>query len=101
MVSDDKYYYITHPSSDRQLPEVLKWNENFTLAVEENVDFRQVIDLSSNKFKQKSISKPVSDKYTKVKPVIKEIFLSHYTLALRFIHETDIDDGEFYLFQNY
>jgi len=45
MASEDTYYYITHSSSQRQLPEVMKWNENFTLAVEENVDYRQVIDL--------------------------------------------------------
>ena len=39
--------------------------------------------------------KPVSDKHQKVKPVITEIFLSHYNLAFKFIHETDIDEGEF------
>lgn len=96
MAFENKYYYITYPSSQRHLAEVVKWNESFTIEVVENVDFRQVIDLSINKL-QKNISKPVSDKFKKVKPVIKEIFLDHYTLALKFIHETDIDDGEFYL----
>jgi len=100
MASEDKYYYITHPSSQRQLPEVMRWNESFTIEVEENVDFRQCIDLTVYKLKQKNIPKPVGDKYTKVKPVIKEIFLTHYTLALKFIHETEIDEGEFYLFKN-
>jgi hypothetical protein len=97
MASESKYYYITYPSSVRELPEVMKWNESFTLAVEENVDFRQVIDLSINKLANKNSVKPVSDKHKKVKPIITEIFLNHYTLALKFIHETDIDDGEFYL----
>jgi len=96
MALENKYYYITYPSSQRHLPEVVKWNESFTVEVAENVDFKQVIDLSINKL-QKNVSKPVSDKYKKVKPVIKEIFLDHYTLALKFIHESDIDDGEFYL----
>ena len=96
MAFENKYYYITYPSSQKHLAEVVKWNECFTIEVVENVDFKQVIDLSINKL-QKNISKPVSDKFKKVKPVIKEIFLDHYTLALKFIHETDIDDGEFYL----
>ncbi len=26
--------------------------------------------------------------------------MNHYTLTLKFIHETDIDNGEFYLFKN-
>lgn len=97
MAFEDKYYYIINPSLQRNVPVVMKWNESFTVEVEENVDFRQDIDLSINKLSQKNISKPVSDKYKKVKPVIKEIFWDHYTLALKFIHETEIDDGEFYL----
>lgn len=96
MAFENKYYYIKYPSSQRQLPEVVKWNESFTIEVAENVDFKQIIDLSINKL-QKNISKPVSDKFKKVKPIIKEIFLDHYKLALKFIHEVDIDDGEFYL----
>ena len=96
MAFENKYYYITYPSSQSHLPEVLKWNESFTIEVGENVDFRQVIDLSINKLKN-NISKPVSDTFKKVKPIINEIFLDHYTLALKFIHETEIDEGEFYL----
>ena len=79
-MAEDKYYYITHPMSERQPPQVMKWNENYTLEVEENVDWRQCIDLTANKLNQKDMSKPVNNKYTKVKPVIKEIFYSHYTL---------------------
>ena len=54
MTSENKYYYITYPWSKRGLPEVIKWNESFTFEVEENVDFRQVIDLSINKLANKN-----------------------------------------------
>jgi len=102
-MAEDKYFYFKDVSlyaSRRRLPYLMKWRKDlFSLEVEEEVDFRQRISLDIYKFYQKD-SKPASTQYTKVVPVIKEVFLSHYTLAVKYIHETPIDDGEFYLYQH-
>jgi hypothetical protein len=101
-MKDPQYFYVRHDvkfTSNRQ-PSVIKWTPVFSLEVEENVEWRQFISLSIFKHGGKGLTKPVSDTYTKVKPIIKETFLDHYTLALKYIHESPIDDGEFYLYQH-
>lgn len=102
MPKEDKYYYnVPAPSflnKGNHQPQVIKWNEDHLLEVNENVDFRQYISLTINKRKQRDIPKPVSTEFEKVRPVIKEIFLSHYNLAIKYIHESIIDQGEFYLY---
>jgi hypothetical protein len=101
MAKEAKYYYTRHDVkfASRQQPHLSKWLPEFTLDVEENVDWRQCIQLDIYKLNRKDSIKPASDEFAKVKPVIKEIFLSHYTLALKFIHEAPIDEGEFYIYQ--
>jgi hypothetical protein len=101
MLTEDKYYYSKDVSDfGRQRPsQVIKWSPVFSVEVEENVDFHQHITLLILKGNQKDSSKPKSDKYTKIRPIIREVFLSHFNLALKFIYETAISDGEFYLYQ--
>ncbi len=98
MENDDQYFYIKYapPFAKRNFAYLLKWNNQYSIDVNENVDFDQQINFSFYKLGQKD-SKPTGDKYTKVKPVIKESFLDHYKLAVKYIHETAIDEGEFYL----
>jgi hypothetical protein len=100
MSNEDRYYYITPLLSDRQLPRLMKWNETFNLTVEENVEWRQCFELTSLKSGDKDTEKPKSDKYTRYKPVIRETFLDHYSLALKYLHETALDEGEFYLYEH-
>lgn len=97
MNPEDKYYFINHLSPSVQSPEITKWAQTYDLSVEEDVDSRQSIELLINKLDQRSRSRPVNDKYTKVKPVIKEIFTAHYSLALKYIYQVDLENGEFYL----
>lgn len=99
MNSEDRYYYVRYVAPNRQLPEIIKWNQSYTLVVEEDVDFRQYIELTAYKL-DKTNPKAVSGKYIKVKPVIKEIFSTHYSLALKYIHEAGTSEGEFYLIKN-
>jgi len=99
MENEDQYFYIKYTppfNSRRELAYLMKWNTMYYLDVYENVDYSQVIHFSIYKLCEKD-TKPTGDKYTKVKPVIKEIFLDHYKLAIKYIHETTLDDGEFYI----
>ncbi len=86
---ESKYYYITkQPNSlltHRNLSRLEKWNLYFDVEVYENVDFEQHIEIIVNKLHEKNIIKPKSTEFEKVKPVIEEIFLHHYSLALKFI----------------
>jgi len=100
-VHKDKYFYIASTSSfGRGMPSIYKYNPRFSLDVIEDVDFKQVIELYLLKPGQENHTLPASDEYTKVKPVIPDIFYSHYKLALKLIHETTIGQGEFFLFRH-
>lgn len=95
---EDQYFYIKYQSpfnSRGPFAYLAKWNPMYCLDVYENVDYYQVIHFSIYKLGQKD-NKPTGDKYTKVKSVIKEVFFDHYKLAIKYIHETAIDEGEFY-----
>lgn len=95
----DKYYYINRTSFGRNAlhtRRLVRWNPNFEVAVDEEVDHYQYINLSINSLNQGDVAKPVSTEYEIVKPVIKETFFDHYILALKYIHETNTDEGEFY-----
>lgn len=98
MAQEDRFYYICPLL--RQQPQVVKWNPVYRVEVEENVDFRQYISITINKLNQKDSEKPKSDVYTKVRPIIKEVFQSHYSLAIKLIYETVLDEGEFYLYRH-
>lgn len=102
MAKEDRFYYtkpvIESITFGKRHPQILKDNPNYLIEVEEDVDFRQVIGLTICKHKQSNFPKLASTEYDKVTPVIKEIFLKHYNLALKFIHEINISDGEFYIY---
>lgn len=102
MLKEDKYYYINSISAYSQsIPQVVRWNSNYYVEVDENVDYHQYLCISINKMKDQSIvTKPKSSEWSKVRPIIKEIFLNHYTLAVKYIHETKILEGEFYIQKN-
>jgi hypothetical protein len=58
MPDESKYYYITEvPASysSRRTPRLEKWNPNFSIEVDENVDFRQYLSISIDKLSEKSI----------------------------------------------
>jgi hypothetical protein len=100
MAKESKYFYITEVpigyKSKRQ-PRLVKWNEDYQIEVDENVDYHQYLSLYINKLSEKDTLKPESSSYEKVKPILKEIFIDHYSLALKFISEVDILDSELYL----
>ena len=95
MIKEDKYFYVT--STVRSQKQLVKWNPNFEVGVDEEVDYYQCIDLSINSLNQKDIEQPVSTEYVKVKSIIKETFFDHYILALKYIHDCNTEEGEFYL----
>jgi len=100
MEESSRYYYVTPKNSDyssRHYARVIAWNRNFYIEVDENVEFRQYIDLSVGKFTEEIVEKPKSSKYEKVRPILKEIFLDHYLLALKLLNKIEATEGEFYL----
>jgi len=102
MIGENKYFYIKDISayeSRRQPPHLMMWNPVYSVEVDEDVDWGQRIELSTFRLNQKD-KRPASTKYSRVTAVIKEVFYSHYTLALKYIHEAIIDDGEFYLYKH-
>lgn len=98
----DKYHYCRPIDSfmSKRGPYVLRTSRFYQVEVMENVDSWQYISFSYDKLKTGLFAVPKSTKYEKVRPIISEIFFSHYNLALKFIHEALMDDGEFYLLQN-
>lgn len=96
MSGESKYYYITDVPigfSSTRTPRLEKWNSNFNIEVEENVDFRQYLSISIDKLLEKQIPKSKSTKFQKVRPIIKEIFLKHYSLAIKYIAEEELNEG--------
>lgn len=99
MSKEIKYYYITYDPGDtfNKYPVLVKWNEIYCVQVNENVDDQQHIILQIDKVPKEDILIPKSDKYQKVRSIIKKTFLDHYNLAFKFIKETFIAEGEFYI----
>lgn len=101
---ESKYFYISHVqleySSNNRQPEIVKWNKTCYVEMYENVEWRPYISFSIVKFKTDSLSKPKSDKYQSVKPIIEELFEDYYNHALRNIHSTKLSESEFYLIEN-
>lgn len=101
---DSKYFYISHVqyeySSNNRQPEIVKWNKAHYVEIFENVEWRPYISLSIVKYKSDSFSKPKSDKYQSVKPIIEDLFDDYYNHALRNIYSTKLCESEFYLIEN-
>jgi len=100
MVAEDRYYYIKHFSlsvPQRINPALLKMSESFSVEVNENVDVSQRLQIEVNRFGNKNDTKRSNSKIEKVTPTAKEVFLGYYNMALKYIHEHTIDEGEFYL----
>jgi len=100
MEESSRYYYVTPKNSDyssRHFPRVINWNQNFYIEVDENVEFRGYIELYVGKFAEEMVDKPKSSAYEKVRPILKEIFLDHYLLALKLLNKIEVTEGEFYL----
>ncbi len=102
MSKADKFFLVTPKNlgiSSNRFPKIVRCSSLFTVEVDENVDFRQYVTLSIDKLAAQNYSLPKSDEFTKVTPIIRETFLEYYSLALKYIHETIVEEGEFY-FQN-
>jgi len=101
MLKEAKYFYVNRTSfSGTRQPQVTKWQPNFIVDVEENVDFRQDINLTVNKLSQGNMPVPKNSKYEKVKVITSEVFTNHYAPAVKMISELDISEGEYYLTRN-
>src|SRR6478609_3601477 len=102
MAIDEKYYYKkpTTEYTARNQPQIIKWHPLYSVEIDEDVDHRQYISFNFDKLEQDDIGKPRSNQFEKVKPIIKEVFINYYSLAIKFIHDTEIDDGEFYLLEH-
>jgi hypothetical protein len=103
MEKEDKFYRIK-PLSDqsfsRNQPRLAKWNPALHAEVDENVAHGQFISVTLVKAGQDEMTEPASTPYEKVAPVPREDFLNHYSLALKYLQETPLDDGEFYVYQD-
>lgn len=103
MAKQDGYYHISKISSGwnaRHTSQLVRWNSNFKVDVDEEVDYYQYINLTINNLNQNNIEQPVSSEYEKVKPIVKETFIDHYLVALSNIHGIDTDEGECYIHAN-
>lgn len=103
MLDEDKYYYIKRVNIDLNWgrdSKVVKWHPEYQVDVDEEVEYYQYISVCVNKLGQKGIEKPSSSKYEKVKPIIREIFLEHYSLAVRNFQEYENNEGECYIHHN-
>lgn len=100
MDESNRYYYVSNKNPDFSRTynsRLTYWNKNFTIEVDEDVDNCQYIEISVGKFADGISTKPKNNKYEKVKPILKELFLDHYLLAIKLISKINIDEGEFYL----
>lgn len=95
----NKYYYLSPKSASYSSirTNVINWNKNFYIEVDENVEFKPCIVLTVGKFSEEVVEKPKSSDYQTVKPILQEIFFDHYHLVLKQLNKTDISEGEFYL----
>lgn len=103
MSNESKYYYkkpVNTYSSDRWVPHIIKWNKYYNVEVDENVEYIQRIEVVIDKFEGNRYGKPKSTEYEKVKPILEELFLDYYNLALRKINESDYEDGEIYIIKH-
>lgn len=100
MPKEDKYYYLKRRETgwkEIHTSQLIRWNPEYIAEVDEEVDYFQYVSLNINKLKQKGIEKPVSTQFDIVKPIIREIFIEHYTLAVKHIYESEMDEGECYI----
>lgn len=104
MSLNNKYYYIIYDqheySSNSQQSQLVKWNRNHLIELEENIEYRQYLNVYVSKLKGKPWHTPKNTKYQKVKPILEELFTDYYDNALRYINEFDIDEGEFYIIKH-
>lgn len=100
MAKQDKYFYVSKTSSGwnaRHTKQLVRWNSNFIVEVDEEVDYYQYINLTINSLNQNNIEPPVSSDFEKVKSIIKETFFDHYIIALKNVHEINAEEGECYI----
>lgn len=96
---ENKYYYMDYQGySKRQT--IMLWNERYTIELDEDIDWKQYIDLCINKNPKEKLERPKSSEYEKVKPILKELFEDYYTQALKYISKAINDEGEFYIIKN-
>jgi len=104
MTKESKYYYITYYqflySSSNQQPILVKWNEHYYVDINENVEDRQVFNISIDKLSDRGFDKPKSTEFEKVKPILGDLFNDYYFLALRTLSAKDFKEGEYYIIKN-
>jgi len=99
-VKEDKYFFSKLTDtwwSSGSIPAIFRWSKYHLIEIEEDVESCQYINCSFDKFKSGHHEKPVSDDRRNVRSIIKEVFLSHYNLAVKILSEIELDDGEFYI----
>lgn len=79
------------------MPQLIRWNPDYQVEVDEEVEHYQYISVAVTKLKQGDIRKPASDQFTKVKQILREVFMDHYSLAVKHIYESKLDEGECYI----
>jgi len=95
-IKEDKYYFTRYSSYSATSSIVSRLGQYYLVEVDENVDHHQYISFSFDKLKTGMFDKPQNSTYKTVRPV-KEVFLSHYSLAIKYVYEITLDDGEFFL----
>lgn len=98
MDKSSKYLYITQSFSP-YTSLLMKWDVNYYVKVEEDVDSGQRISLYLDKFSEKEIEIPESCEYERVRPILKKVFLDKYDLAIKLLSDYEFLDGEFYLIE--
>lgn len=99
MDKSSKYFYI-QSSIRPYISLLMKWNANFSVDVEENVNSGQRISLYIDKFSEKEIEMPGNSEYERVRHILKKVFLDKYNLAIQRLSDYELLDGEFYLMEH-
>jgi len=95
-----KSYYLTAKGSDysiRRPSRVVLWHKNYYIEVEEDVEYKQDLEIYVGRFPEEVVGKPKSDQWEIVKPILNELFFDHYLIALKRLNKIDLSEGEFYL----
>lgn len=102
MSKNDKYYFKqpkNYSFAYSQPHELIRWNPEYVVEVDEEIEAYQYISLSMNKLGLKAAEKPTTSEFDLVKPIIREVFIEHYSFAVKYIHNAEMDEGECYLYK--
>jgi hypothetical protein len=95
---EDKFYHIKDFIGMTASTELIsRWNPSFCIEIDENAEARQCVLISLFRKGKRVMDKPKNTKYTKVKPILPDIYQSYFATAIKLIAEQDYHDCEYYI----